>query len=115
MFSGVDSVIVLWRFESADGKPSRNDAKALPSVVLLLPPFDEVMSLSKSKMPAPLPGLKLSNPIFRKSAPSFTVCVPKNLEKLPFALVDFQLSVYGSIAPRVCDANESYPRMRTSG
>ena len=66
-------MIELCRLESAEGNPSRNEAKALPSVVLLLPPFEDVMSLSKSKDPAASPGLKLSAPIFRKSPPILKV------------------------------------------
>src|ERR1700682_1143566 len=107
MFTGVDSEIVLWRLDSADGNPRRNDAKALPSVTLLSPPFDEVMSLSNSKKPAGLPGAKKSRPILRKSAPILNVCVPTNFEYVPFADIDFQFRAVGSIAPNVCDATAS--------
>ena len=40
-------------------------------------------------------------PIFRKSPPIFTVCVPKNFENDALALVDFQLISVGLIAPSV--------------
>ena len=80
MFSGVDTVIELCRFDNPEGKPSRNDATELPSVVLLLPPLDDVVSLSKSKKPAPLPGIVVSTPILRKSPPALMVWLPTNFE-----------------------------------
>src|SRR2546423_13080242 len=101
MFTGVDSVIVLCRLESADGYPSRNDANEFPFTSLPFVPFEDVMSLSKSNKPVPLPGEKKSSPIFRKSAPAFTVCVPTNFENAALALTDFQLRSVGSIAPSV--------------
>src|SRR5437867_2690011 len=101
MFTGVDSVIWLCRDDCPDGKPRRNDANELPSVVVPAPPLDDVVSLSKSKKPAPLPGLKKSKPILRKSAPNLNVCVPTNFENEPLALVDFQFRSVGSIAPSV--------------
>ena len=55
MFTGVDSEMKLWRLDCDEGKPRRYEANALPSVVLPIPPFDEVMSLSNSNNPAGLP------------------------------------------------------------
>src|SRR6478609_742478 len=104
MFNGVDNVIELCRFDSEDGKPSRNDATELPSVVLLFPPLDDVVSLSNSKKPAPLPGIVVSTPIFRKSAPTLIVWLPTNFEYVPLALKDFQSIWVGLIAPSVWPA-----------
>src|SRR5260221_8610914 len=104
MFTGVDSEMKLWRLDCDEGKPSRNEATAFPSVVLPMPPFDDVMSLSKSKKPAGLPKAWKSRPILRKSPPAFTVWVPMNFEYDALALVDFQSRSVGGIAPSVCAA-----------
>ena len=68
-----------------------------------MPPSTEVMSLSKSKKPAPSPGMKVSMPIFRQSPPNLNVCEPETFENVAFALVDFQLISVGLIAPSVRD------------
>ena len=73
----------------------------MPLVVLPMPPSDDVMSLSKSKKPAPSPGMKVSTPIFRQSPPNLNVCEPENFENVALALVDFQLISVGLIAPSV--------------
>ena len=47
----------------------------------------------------PFPGIVGSTPIFRKSPPALNV--PTNIEKVPLALIDFQLRSVGLIAPSV--------------
>src|SRR5262249_34248508 len=114
-FSGVDSVIWLWRLEFPDGKPRRKEANELPfSALLVVRPSDEVVSFSNSKNPAPLPGIVESTPFLRKSTPPLNVWVPTNFETEPLAPIDFQLISVGSIAPNV-RPSLSYPRIRTWG
>src|SRR6187399_606505 len=101
MLIALDTVMELWRSDSPEGNPSRKDANAFPLVVLEFVPFDEVVSLSNSKKPAPLPGAKKSRPILRKSAPTLMLCEPRTLVRLPFMLWEYQSRSVGLIAPRV--------------
>src|SRR2546428_10573764 len=101
MLNGVVDVKVVSRLSSDDGKPRRNAAKALPPNVATLPfdPFDEVMSRSKSKLPAPPPGVNVSRPTRRESAPTLNVCVPTNLEKAALPAAGVHLLWGGLPAP----------------
>src|SRR5258707_273773 len=95
--------MLLWLDEFPEGNPSRNEANALPLRELpVVSPSEDVVSLANWKNPAPLPGIVVSTPILRKSAPALNVWLPTNFEYVPFALTDFQLISVGLMAPIVC-------------